>query len=270
MLYIHENNLKNKIISNYNGLKTELELFYKTEYIPMRDKILNLEFSDTCKDNFKIATNIFNEYYDKLLDFSKQHGVKSQSKFESTFLEEISVYLVKDIDEIKTNKLGIFNKKIYAGLKIDGNHNIEIITKDVDFCIGEQVEITIANQPKTKLILPVIAVEVKTYLDATMFGEVKSSSKSIKSASPNSKTYVLMGYKDLKDEHIIAARQDSVLNEIFTLRANKKSRMDENVIFDYWQELYSSIKTLVLENKINVPGRLLNPDKKSRLWKIVC
>lgn len=265
MLYIHENNLINKINTNYNGLKTELENFYKTEYIPMRNKILNLVFSETCKDNFRIATSIFNEYYDKLVSFSKQYGIKSQSKFESTFLEEISVYLVKDIDEIKTDKLGIFNKKIYAGLKIDGKHNIEIITKDVDFCIGKQVNITIDNQPKTKLILPIIAVEVKTYLDATMFGEVKSSSKAIKSASPNSKTYVFMGYKCLKDEHIIAARQDATLNEIFVLRTNEHTPMDENVIFSYWEELSSSIRTLVAENKITVPGRLLNPDKNGRL-----
>lgn len=206
MLYVHENNLKNKIDGNYNNLKDQIEKFYREEYLPMREKVLDLEFSIEHKENFKLVTKIFNEYYNKLLVFSKRYGVKSQSKFESTFLEEISVYLVKDLEEIKEGKLGIFNKKIYAGLKIDGEHKIEIIKKDVDFCIGKRVEIVIDTQPKTELILPVIAVEVKTYLDATMFGEVKSSSKSIKSASPNSKTYVLMGYKSIADEHIIAAR----------------------------------------------------------------
>ena len=94
-----------------------------------------------------------------------------------------------------------------------------------------------------------------------MFGEVKSSSKSIKSASPNSKTYVLMGYKSIADEHIIAARQDSVLNEIFVLRKSENSPMDENVIFNYWEELSSSIQALVATNSIIVPGRLLNPEK---------
>jgi len=115
------------------------------------------------------------------------------------------------------------------------------------------------------LILPVIAVEVKTYLDATMFGEVKSSSKSIKSASPNSKTYVLMGYKCIADEHIIAARQDSVLNEIFVLRENDHLPMDAKVIYNYWEELFLSIKTLATEKEIVVPGRLLNPEKNSGL-----
>lgn len=265
MLYIHENNLKNKIITNYNGLRPEIEVFYNEKYLPMRNKILALEFSEPCKENFSIATSIFNEYYDDLLKFSKDYGIKSQSKFESTFLEEISVYLVKDIQEIKESKLGIFNKKIYAGLKIDGNHKIEILTKDVDFCVGKRVDISISSQPKTELILPIIAVEVKTYLDATMFGEVKSSSKSIKSASPNSRTYVLMGYKSIADEHIFAARQDSALNEIFVLRKNDSSPMDANVIFDYWQELNQSIKMITMEDSISVPGRLLNPNKNSRL-----
>jgi len=265
MLYVHENNLKNKINSNYNGLKSEILDFYEKEYLPMRNYIFSLVFSLEHKENFKKATDVFNEYYNKLLDFSRKYGVKSQSKFESTFLEEISVYLVKDIDEISSNKLGVFNKKIYAGLKIDGKHKIEIITKDVDFCVGKRVEIAIDNQPKTELILPVIAVEVKTYLDATMFGEVKSSSKSIKSASPNSKTYVLMGYKCIADEHIIAARQDSVLNEIFVLRENDHLPMDAKVIYNYWEELFLSIKTLATEKEIVVPGRLLNPEKNSGL-----
>lgn len=265
MLYIHENNLLNKIKGNYNGLKSEIEIFYNEKYIPMRNSVFALEFSDSSKDNFAIATNIFNNYYNDLLEFSKTYGIKSQSKFESTFLEEISVYLIKDIQEIKENKLGIFNKRIYAGLKIDGNHKIEIITKDVDFCVGKRVEISIDSQPKTELILPIIAVEVKTYLDATMFGEVKSSSKSIKSASPNSRTYVLMGYKCIAGEHIIAARQDSVLNEIFVLRKNANSPMDANVIFDYWQELVQAIKMISSEDNISVPGRLINPNKNSGL-----
>ena len=219
MLYIHENNLKTKIRNNYKNKATEIQNLYDAVYLPMRAKILSLTFSEKNAGAFVRATEIFNTYYDFLNSFSVEHGISSQSKFASTFLEEISAYLFKDLPDIVSNALGVFNKGIYAGLKIDGNRHIEIIKKDVDFCIGKKVTITIDDQRPTTLILPVVAVEVKTYLDATMFGEVKSSSKSIKSASPNSRTYVLMGHKNLADEHIIAARQDSALNEIFVLRA---------------------------------------------------
>ena len=259
MLYIHENNLKTKIKTNYKNKATEIQNLYDAVYLPMRAEISSLTFSEKNDGAFVRATEIFNTYYDFLNSFSVEHGISSQSKFASTFLEEISAYLFKDLPDIVSNTLGVFNKGIYAGLKIDGNRHIEIIKKDVDFCIGKKVTITIDDQRPTTLILPVVAVEVKTYLDATMFGEVKSSSKSIKSASPNSRTYVLMGHKNLADEHIIAARQDSALNEIFVLRANEHSPMDSKTIIDYWKEINTAISMLVSDDRICVPGRLLNP-----------
>ena len=259
MLYVHENNFNTKININYNGKAVEIQNFYSTEYLPMRNKINNLDFNSGDIQVFKDATQIFNEYYDKLVKFSKINGIKYQSKFESTFLEEISVYLFKDLDEIKNGKLDFFNKGIYAGLKIDTGNRIEIIKKDVDFCIGKKSNVIIDNQPSIVLILPIIAVEVKTYLDATMFGEVKSSSRSIRSASPNSKTYVLMGYKNIADEHIISARQDSTLTEIFVLRKNETSPMDYNAVYEYWKEIKDSIMNISMVSQISVPGKLLRP-----------
>ena len=259
MLYIHEKNLQTKIRTNYKNKAAEIQTLYDTVYLPMRAEISALEFSEENPNSFESATELFNSYYDYLNSFSATHGISSQSKFTSTFLEEISAYLFKDLPDIVSNTLGVFNKGIYAGLKIDGNRHIEIIKKDVDFCIGKKVTIKIDDQQPSTLILPVVAVEVKTYLDATMFGEVKSSSKSIKSASPNSRTYVLMGHKNLADEHIVAARQDSVLNEIFVLRANEQAPMDATTIFDYWKEINTAISELANDNSIHVPGRLLKP-----------
>jgi len=263
MLYVHANNLLGKCEDRdnnpYRHIKNEIKEFYENYYIPMKEKIIALNFQKDNYENFKKATAIFNTYYEKLKSFSKLHNIKSQSKFESTFLEEISSYLFKDIPEITSNKLGFFNKGIYAGMKIDANHNIDIIKKDVDFCIGKKVDISINSGTPVPLILPVIAVEVKTYLDATMFGEVKSSSKSIKNASPNSKAYVLMGYKSLAHEHIIAARQDSVLNEMFVLRKNESSAMDAKTIFNYWLEISNAICEISNLNDIKTPGKLLKP-----------
>ena len=231
LLFIHENNITNKINSNYKKLGETIRQFYIYEYMPMRSKILSMKFDEDHKDNFRIATNIFNDYYTKLVDFRKKYGINSQSKWDSTFLEEVSSYLFKDIPEIKTGEYGIFNKRVYAGLKINSSKHIEIITKDVDFCIGKKVKVTIEKQDPVELLIPIVAVEVKTYLDATMFGEVKSSSKSIRSATPNSKTYVLMGYKSLGNEHIIAARQDSTLTEMFVLQAGEDEPFDYRVIY---------------------------------------
>ena len=116
-------------------------------------------------------------------------------------LEEISCYLFHNIDEIKNGNLSIFNKGIYAGIKIKEDLTIDVIKKDVDFCIGKKINVTIDKQTPVSLIIPAVSVEVKTYLDATMFGEIKSSSKTLKSSTPNSRAYVLMGYKNIADEH---------------------------------------------------------------------
>ena len=256
---MHEGNLLTKISNNYGGYGEEIRDFYNNKYLPMRSSVLELVFDEDHPESFVVATEIFNGYYAQLKECRDRLDIDEHSKFSSTFLEEISCYLFKDLPDIQNNTFGIYNKKVYAGLKINNDRNVSIITKDVDFCIGKKVDLSIDNLPATELIIPVIAVEVKTYLDATMFGEAKSSSKAIRSASPNSKAYILMGYKSLKDDHIIAARQDATFTELFVLRRNARSPMDASVIKAYWKEISEAVNTVAELNVINVPGRLLNP-----------
>lgn len=224
MFYIHSDNIDHKIRDNYNGKANELSEFKRNFYLPFRAQTDNLVFDENHRGNFDIAAKMFDEYYNKVQCFSKKYKIDSRSKFESSFLEEISSYLFRDLPEIKNNTYDIFNKGIYAGIKIDTNNQIDIIKKDVDFCIGKKFKFRIDNNPQIDVIVPVVAVEVKTYLDKTMFGEVQYSSQSIRSAVPNSKTYVLMGYKELSDNNIIAARQDSALTEMFVLRDGKQKK----------------------------------------------
>lgn len=261
MLFIHEDNIKNKINSNYKGRAKELQEFYDNQYIKMRKKLLGLDLSKDSFNEFKKFAKIATEYYAVLTDFANRYDITSQSKFQSTFYEEMNVYLFANLEEIKNGKYGVFNKKIYAGLKIDKDDNIVVIPKDVDFCIGKKVTIKIDNQHETELIIPIVAVEVKTYLDATMFGEVKSSSRAIRSASPNSKTFLIMAWKALADEHIIAARQDSFLSEIYVLQKDENSELDANTIYEYWCDITESIKNVNNETKIETPGKLLFPNK---------
>lgn len=257
MLFVHENNLLNKIRQDYKGHGADINAFYEAEYLPVKEELLSITFSETDMRSFDSATALINAYYAKIEAFSQRYSITSQSKFTSTFLEEISTYLFKDIPEIVSGEFGVYNNAIYAGLKINADKTVGIITKDVDFCIGKKATIAIDEQPPAELILPIVAVEVKTYLDATMFGEVKSSSKAIRSASPNSKTYVLMGYKDLADKHIIAARQDSTLTEMFALRANENSPIAASALYQYWHEIVQAVDDVAAVSIISTPGRLL-------------
>lgn len=256
-MFVHEQNLKTKIDKDYNSLAAVLQEFYDHEYLPMRENLLSIEFGEDKPENFEIATAIFNDYYDKLRRFSKQHNISSQSKFESTYLEEMSVYLFHRIPQLQSRELGIYNKRIFAGLKISQGTHIDVITKDVDFCIGRQITIKIDNGAPKTLVIPVVAVEVKTFLDATMFGEVKSSSRAIRNATPNAQTFVLMGFRNLADVHIIAARNDSALNEMFALRRTWDSPMEATVIAEYWREIVAAVNSV--SNNSSVPrwGKLL-------------
>lgn len=258
MKFVHENNILNKIELDYKGLKNKLKSFHKNEYSEMRRKLSEISFNSLKPTEFEKASKIIDSYLEKVNHQVREHGITSQSKFRSTFIEEISTYLFKEIPEIKNKTFGVYNSGVYAGIKIKNNGTIDVLKKDVDVCIGKEVKIKIDNGPIQSLIVPIIAVEVKTFLDATMFGEVQFSSKMIKNATPQVKTYVLMEYNAVGKDKILAARQDNILNEMFALRKDATSEIDSTVLMDYFKEVLTSIKCIKKEEEIITPGRLLN------------
>lgn len=264
MLYIHENNLKTKISSNYNGIGSEIEKFYNDVYLKYRTKLENIDYSTKDIGVYSEAAKLIDEYLVEVENFSSSKDISSQSKFRSTFTEEISTYLFGKVDVINDGTFGIYNKNIYAGMKINNQMHIDIIPKDVDFCVGKRVELKVDNEQNISIIIPIICVEVKTYLDATMFGEVQFSSRQIKNASPNVKTYVLMEYNDVSKEKIIAAKYDNNLNEMFVLRKGSRkdsilvTPIDPKALVEYYEEIENSIKNANVEDIINETGKLLN------------
>ena len=257
LLYVHENNFKNKIAKNYNGIGYKIKEFYENIYLKVKKELSNIDCNSDVE--FKKAIEIINNYYKNLDKFTNDNKITSQSKFRSTFLEELSTYLFASSSYIKEGKLGIYNKGIYAGMKIGSDLKINIMKKDVDFCIGKKTKIKIDNKTYD-IILPIIAVEVKTYLDATMFGEVQFSSKLLKSATPNVKTYVLMETNEVGKDKIVSARYDKVLDELFVLRKNKESGIDYKVLKDYYNQLCEDILNIATEREVVTPGRLINID----------
>lgn len=280
MVYMHENNLKEKInktkddkgrtINGYKNLKPELQRFYNDVYEPFRNEIEKLKFNDKHRSDFDVAANLIWNYYCDARKFAADYKVNEQSKFCSSFLEEISTYLFCKLPHIKKKKFGIYNKGIYAGLKIDNTLAVSVITKDVDFCIGRETSIKIKNK-KQSIIFPIVAVEVKTYLDATMFGEVQFTSSKLRAAAPYVKSYVFMGYKDVKDEHIVAARANSAIDEMFVLKEEKipKGELPEKTdpdkfsgeaLYQYWKEVSFNVENALKDIEIKTPGKLFFPD----------
>ena len=259
MKFVHEDNIKNKIKTNYNGYRDEFVAFYNDVYMVTRNKLLSLDYAKDNDEVFIEATNLINEYYVELEKFADKYNVSSQSKFRSSFLEEVSNYLFLKNEFIVSGELCIYNKDVYAGMKIGNDLKLNIIKKNVDFCIGKKVSIFVENV-EYQIILPIICVEVKTYLDATMFGEVQFSSKLLKSATPNVKTYVLMETNEVGSDKIISARYDKVVNELFVLRKNDTSIISYQVLKDYYEQICIDIKNISIDRGINVP-RLIEVSK---------
>lgn len=261
-MYFHESNIIGKINSRkYEYAREELEKLYEEEYKNYRTKLEELNFMSEDEAVFKYATELINEYLIKVKKVEKEQKIKSQSKLRSSFLEEISTYLFKDLPLIKEEHFIIHNKNIYAGMKINNQMHIDIIPKDVDFCIGKKVEIKIDRAEPKSIIIPIVCVEVKTYLDATMFGEVQYSSKQIKNASPNVRTYVLMENNEVSKEKIIAARYDNNLNEMFVLRSGRRREnkpIYSKALLEYYQDISTTIKYADIEDIVNDAGRLLD------------
>ncbi len=263
MRYIHENNFIKKIKKNYNSKGKEIEKFYNEVYIKYREELEKLDYLSEDFEIFKKAAKLIDEYLIKVEEFSSRMEITSQSKFKSTFIEEISLYLFKELPLIKDNTFGIYNKNIFAGMKINNKMHVDIIPKDVDFCIGKKIIVEINGEQTLQIIIPIVCVEVKTYLDATMFGEVQYSSRQIKNASPNARTYVLMEYNDVAKEKIIAARYDNNLNEMFVLRNGSrkdpisKSHLDPQTLLDYYKEIKKVVDNTETKDKVVTPGRLL-------------
>ncbi len=118
------------------------------------------------------------------------------------------------------------------------------LTKDVDFCIGKKVTMTI-NKNTCELIIPIIAVEVKTYLDKTMFGEVQFSSQAIRNSTLNSRTYILALVNAVAKEHIYLARQNSAVVEYFVLCKEKRKdshNIRSEALESYWRENSSAVE----------------------------
>ncbi|MCL2096909.1 MAG: Bpu10I family restriction endonuclease [Oscillospiraceae bacterium] len=102
-------------------------------------------------------------------------------------------------------------------------------------------------------------MEVKTYLDATMFEETQFSAEQIKNSTPNVKTYVIMEDNQVGEEKISAARYDNTINEMFVFRGSGENRnFSAEVLADYYNEIKASVKGIKSDYEIKAPGRLIN------------
>jgi len=225
MIYMHKN-LIDKNLKTQSVFKDLNE-----KYSNFREKIDPLDFDrDESFDSFAEHIN----KYDKILsDFVNKNNISSQRKIKSSFYEEICSYLFAKL--LKNQKyLNVYTSGICVSLKIGEQCQIYQETKNVDFCIGQEIK---RKKDKFSEIVtlkrPIIAIEVKTYTDATMLKGIQHTSEEIMSVSPHSKTYVLSGYFSSAKQHLYSIQHVKA----FSLRKNKNEPMLSEAIKAFYKEV---------------------------------
>lgn len=237
--------------------------FYDDYYVPMRNKIEKMTFDESDIESFSDCADVLNQYWDELKQFMKKNKISNKAKLHTDFLEEFSCYFFNGIDRL--DDFDIFISDVFAGLKILPSHEIKQITKDVDFCIGNELVVSTESDEEMSLRIPAVSVEVKTYVDATMLGEIMNSARKIKGANPGSKVILLTWINSFADEHALEAAYDSSIDEIVVLSERKRKSGEEAVIEftkeglrDYYCVMRQSLDEVMHEEEIPSMGRLLS------------
>ena len=240
--FIHGKNMLAKIHNN-KGFKDEQELqkFFKAygEF--------NKELVQLCKQkkkDFSEITDCLNKYKNFA---SKENRFSSQSKYESTIIEEFLFVLLRDL--IDTNKLKIGSAKVYSSFYFSPKNIknfleetiIKINQKDQDFSIYRDIKIKAENK-KYNINVPVVSIECKTYLDKTMLeGNVATADK-IKAGNPHCKFFIVTETYDVDYKVDISS---SRIDNIFVLRKQKrikKNAKQKPIATDVIEAIYNEVK----------------------------
>jgi len=257
MIYPHRENMRTKKTSKeYSRIKEELTCFENNVYRPFTEALSAIDFNAGNTADFERAAQVIDEYYQEVEGFERRHRIRSQSKFRSTILEELNTHLFIRHPMVVALELKFYNKNIYAGLKLSNDASPTVITKDVDFCIGKTFPLSI-GETSIDLNIPLVCVECKTYLDATMYNEVSFSNKQLRNANPDASLYVIMERNEVAEEKIIASRTDTPLTEMFVVRGSDQ-KLSGAALFEYYREIDDKLNSIGHVRHIKTPGRLLN------------
>jgi hypothetical protein len=261
----HESNIDGKcrdLRSNrYRGIFRECIEYKREKYLPYKEG--QLRISGISQNDIEEKITLLKQYYISVNEFQQTHHITSQSKFRPSILEEFCGFLFKDIPKVRSLNLGFFNKDVFAGLGINSQGKAIIRTKNIDFCIGKHFGVTFESQSE-KLIIPVIAIECKTYTDKTMLNEAQFTAQKLKQGSPSTKVYILSeGNQVANDE--IPLKGQTPLDQIFILRpflgrdGTKKiyGEINSEVVHNFFTQIVNDLDTIIAEKQIPDIGAIM-------------
>jgi len=248
---VHGSNLYGKIEQDYRGRKKDFLEFARSKYLPYREA--QLKITGITKADIVAKSELYDDYSRSVDVFNQGNWITAQSKFRPTVLEEFCGFLFKDLASVKTLGLGFFKKGIYAGLRIDSKGNVEIETRDIDFCISKEVTALI-GETQYGIIIPVVAVECKTYLDKTMLSGAQFTAQKLKGGTPRVKVFVITERNEVDLKEIPS---ESSIDQIYVVRDGGDKPIASDVVWDFFSEVKVALERATKEQIIKLPGRLL-------------
>ncbi|MBN1870343.1 MAG: Bpu10I family restriction endonuclease [Candidatus Omnitrophica bacterium] len=151
-------------------------------------------------------------------------------------------------------KLKFKKKKIHAGFEVNSRGMILPKEKDVDCCLVKAESGSI-GQRKLDWFIPVVAIEVKTYLDATMWNEAQYSAILLKRVNSSARVYVFAEDNQVRLSKIT---RESPIDDVFVIRSPHSRRINPFVVFDFLQQIRRDLKMIIMPTSNIVVGRLIN------------
>lgn len=233
---VHASNIlgklkKDKVAKNKIVAAQRLAIEYK-KYLEKQLKI-----GGYSKEDIIQRVKLLNEYY-SYYD-NPENGLcrlfSSQGKLRSSILEEFFYFLFKDyLNEIRekvndmNDVLGIGAAKSYTNLYFSpkdlrgfvNDPSIKLNVKDQDFAIFRNVFFGVdGNKQKVfKAKVPVVAIEVKTYIDKTMLEGAIATAEKLKMGNPFSLFIVAVETYNIDIE---VDPSYSQINQIYVLRKQR-------------------------------------------------
>lgn len=252
MHFYHEKYLTARILEDYKGLREKLQILYKEKYLIMRNKVFALSHLTVTIPLMEEFATYFNEYFDALRDFWKNHKIESNVKRElrDSFFKEIIWYVTRLVPAVKNKYFSIYGEGIFNGLSLNfSDFKVSADTiNSADYCIGKQVTISIPEENvEKKVVLPVISVAYKGALDMANLISIKRFSDENRRIFPNTKIFVICDYLDIPsnlktlEEYFVRKMMDTkVYDGIFFLRFTERSHIAGEILYDYWQRVEES------------------------------
>lgn len=220
--YNHGNALNNKVTATGDeALTTLLKVYFS--YRKALDVLLEKPELD-----FDAIVNVLNEYRNISIPILEKRSNSGQEGLRSTILEEFMYIIFNRVTEDIFNEvpenLFLGKAKSYVDLTFTPHSFPQLFQdpipyihmKDQDFVIGATFDLTISTngkESKQKILVPVLAIECKTYIEKNMLDSCAGTARRLKSAMPYCMYMVVAEYMKMES----ATPELTDIDEVYVL-----------------------------------------------------